>query len=406
MTKRFSYKDIIQSHITATKLRCSNYDTVLAIQDTSYFNYSQHPKTKDLGLISRIKEPNRNDVLTVGLVMHTTFAVGTDGVPLGLLDQKIYARNQNETTSQEKESCRWIESISNTKENLKGIPGRVVTLCDREGDMYELFLKAHQLSASFVVRAQFNRTVNKFKPYAENPGEKLWQFLSIQPVAGSFTVDVPIDNDKKKRSATCHLRFSCITMNRPLNFIDKSNQAPRTLDLYAIYISEVNCPNECEPIDWMLITNMNIENYQDALEKVIWYCLRWRIESWHKILKSGLKVENCRLSTADRLMRYLAVMSIVAWRIFWVTLNARTTPDAPATTFLTNIECNILAAKFPKVIQKKQIPTFSQAVNCIARLGGFLGRKNDGEPGITHMWRGLKKFAAMIEGVEMFDNCG
>ena len=141
------------------------------------------------------------------------------------------------------------------------------------------------------------------------------------------------------------------------------------------------------------------------MEKIKWYCLRWRIEVFHKVLKSGLKVEDCRLSTADRLIRYLSIMSIVAWRIFWITLVARTSPECSCSIFLKEFEWKILYYKFHKNKQlPKQPPSLKQSIKWIAMLGGFLARKGDNDPGIIHVWRGLKKLAIMIEGAKLLKN--
>lgn len=158
----------------------------------------------------------------------------------------------------------------------------------------------------------------------------------------------------------------------------------------------------------MLITNLSIVNLDNALEKIKWYCLRWRIEVFHKILKSGLRVEYCRLSTAKRLIRYLALMSIIAWRIFWITLVSRVAPNVSCLVFLENIEWKILFRKLnPSKEIPKKIPTIKDVVIWIARLGGFLARKSDRDPGITHIWRGLKEFENILEGVEIAkDICG
>lgn len=140
----------------------------------------------------------------------------------------------------------------------------------------------------------------------------------------------------------------------------------------------------------------------DALEKISWYCLRWRIEVFHKILKSGLKVEDCRLSTSERLIRYLSVMSIVAWRIFWLTIISRITPNITCSLFLNEMEWKILFLKFNKnKMLPEKSPSLNQCIIWIAQLGGFLNRKNDGVPGITYIWRGLKKFSNILEGAEI-----
>ena len=155
----------------------------------------------------------------------------------------------------------------------------------------------------------------------------------------------------------------------------------------------------------MLLSNIPIQILDDALEKIKWYCFRWRIEIFHKILKSGLKVEACRLESAERLIRYLTVMSIVAWRIHWLTLIARVAPTLTAQLFLDKLEWKIL---FKKIHPQKEIPdqppSIEQITIWIAQLGGFLARKGDGKPGIIHMWRGLNKFAHIIEGVQLARN--
>ncbi len=414
--EKFAYQDITRSHIAATKERCGEYSTVLAIQDTTYCNYSEHPQTKGLCPLSRKKGTHRDDMVTLGLIMHSTFMVGTDGLPLGVVDQKIYSRPQpseeinakkrrslnDQLPTEDKDSYRWVESLENTYKNLAGIQSRVVTICDREADMYDLFLRAEQLSAPFVVRANHDRTVNKKSPHSEITGQKLWDLLRNKTCEATIKVKIPKQKDLEARTAFCELRFTKFVMNRPLTYVEGKIKHPPVLDLHAVYVSEINCPAGHEPIDWMLITNIQIQNRGQALEIVTWYCLRWRIESWHKVLKSGLQVEECRLSTSERLIRYLAVMSIVAWRIYWVTLVARVSPDASCQIFLSEFEWKILSAKFAKTKNQEQLaPTLQQSIKWIAQLGGFLARKGDKQPGIIYIWRGLKKFSAMLEGAAL-----
>ncbi len=415
--EKINYREITKSHIAATKERCRDYSTVLAIQDTSYCNYSQHPQTKGLCPLSRNKGKHKDENVTLGLVMHSTFVVGTDGLPLGIADQKIYSRPQpaepldakmrralnDRLPTEDKDSYRWVESLENTCVNLKDAKCKIVTICDREADMYDLFLRGKQLDASIVVRANHDRTVNKKSRHSEVTGVKFWDLLKNQLCEANIQIHIPKQKNQPERSANCEVRFSPFIMNIPSNYCEgKHIKIPEDLNLYAIYVSEVNCPEGFEPVEWMLITNIPVLNREQALEKIEWYCLRWRIETWHKVLKSGLQIEVCRLSTSERLIRYLAVMSIVAWRIFWITLVARVSPDASVNLFLNETEWKILAAKLSKTgKQKLQKPTLEQAIRWIAQLGGFLARKSDKQPGITHIWRGMKKFAAMLEGAAL-----
>lgn len=272
--------------------------------------------------------------------------------------------------------------------------------------MYDLFFRAAQLNTPLLVRANYDRTVNKRARYSEITGQNLWPLVGSKPCAACIQVHVPKQAEQKERTATCEVRFTDFTMNIPNNYCEGTLKKPKDLNLYAVYVSEVDCPEDHTPIDWMLITNIPVKNREEALEKVRWYCLRWRIETWHKVIKSGLLVEECRLSTAERLIRYLAVMSIVAWRIFWITIIARVAPQASCRIFLNEIEWRILGAKFDKTTTTKKNknqkePTMQISVKWIAQLGGFLARKADKEPGITHIWRGLKKLAAMAEGAQL-----
>jgi hypothetical protein len=149
----------------------------------------------------------------------------------------------------------------------------------------------------------------------------------------------------------------------------------------------------------MLLTDLQITSFEEAKEKVAWYCLRWRIEVFHKILKSGLRVERCRLQSADRLVRYLTIMSIIAWRIYWLTLIARTNSDLPCTAFVCDKEWKVLYSKVKKTKSfPKKPPSIGEVVKWIASLGGFLGRKGDGEPGVMTLWRGWKRLCDLSEG--------
>jgi len=169
--------------------------------------------------------------------------------------------------------------------------------------------------------------------------------------------------------------------------------------MYAVYVFEADPPAGAEPVEWMLPTNLPATNFAEAQEKVEWYCLRWRIEMYFKVLKSGFHVEACRLGDAGRLTRHLTVMSIVAWRLFMIALVARTDPSIPCTELPADYEWKVL---FLKVNKNKTLPTetpdIGKAVVWIARLGGFLARKGDGHPGTITLWRGWKRLADLTEG--------
>jgi hypothetical protein len=407
-----SERKILASHIAKTVERAKEYPTILAIQDTSYISYKHHKKTQGLGIISRIRD-NTTDFKVHGLVMHTTFAITTEGLPIGLLDQKISCRvpldkdinemkkkSHNTTLPMvEKESIRWIESLrnSNNCSELKNV--KVVTVCDREADIYDLFEDASINQCPFVVRAYQDRTVNKKSIYSKKSGEKLWALLRSLPCKGEIQVNIPARDNLPKRIATLQVRFTHFVMNPPQSNLKHKTRKRSNLKLNAVYVIEQFPPSGEKPMNWVLLTNIRVGNFDEAIEKIQWYCLRWRIEVFHKILKSGFKVEECRLGAADRLIRFITIMSVIAWRIFFITLISRENPNLPCTFLLAEEEWRILYTKMHHTKQyPKILPTIRDSVRWIAKLGGFLARKNDGEPGPITLWRGWKKLVDLTEG--------
>ena len=170
------------------------------------------------------------------------------------------------------------------------------------------------------------------------------------------------------------------------------------MTLQAILVREEQPPanlaelGDHEPLEWLLLTNTPVSHFDAAVQVVAWYCCRWQIEVFHKVLKSGCRVEDCLLQTAARLQNYIALMSVVAWRLHWLTYINRTAPDLPCTHILTTVEWQALYLRMHHTTQFPPTPpTVRQAVRWIAQLGGFLGRKSDGEPGVTVIWWGWQR---------------
>ena len=407
--------DILEAHRQKTAARAKPYKTTLAIQDTSSFIYTSHTQTRGLGVTSKKKGKHVEGVLSNGLIMHACLGVTTDGLPLGLLDHKVYARKLlsarrrrlfHVTAVEKKESYRWLETLRRTQA-LMG-DAQVVTVCDREADLYDLFELSDRLASPVLIRASANRGINRKSRYDEQDVVKLWDFMRDRPAAGTLTVEIPERKAtphvkaRNARTALLTVKFDAFIMNPPRdNVRHRTSQLP-DLPLHAVYAYEAAAPPDEEPVEWMLLTNLQVSTFLEACEKVRWYCLRWRIEMYFKVLKSGFKVEDCRLATADRLMRYLTVMSIIAWRLFMVTLIARTAPDTPCTQFLSDPEWKVL---FRRVNKGKPLPQHApligQVIVWIARLGGFLARKSDGLPGTLTLWRGWKRLTDLSEGWEL-----
>jgi len=386
---------ILVPHYQRTVKRMKAHAVVLAVQDTTFLNYTRHPQTEGLGEIGTKAQNQR------GFGMHSTLAVTPQGLPLGLLTQHFLERPIGEASHtaaetqklpiEEKESYRWIEAFEQVIA-LTPKEVRVVTVCDREADFYEMFVMAKEKQADLLVRANTNRRLDEEARY-------LWSKVETQRQAGGLTVDL-VGNDKRKaRQAVVSVRF-CSVKLKPSWRPQKKKLPPVTLT--AVLIREDDPPADIkDPIEWMLLTNTTVKNFEQVAQVITWYCCRWQIEVFHKIIKSGCRVEDCRLQTVTRLQNYIALMCVIAWRLQWLTYINRTNPQAPCLMVLTPIEWQALYMRIHKTsVLPKSPPSTRQAIRWIAQLGGFLGRKSDGEPGIVTVWRGwqrLQDFAASWE---------
>lgn len=423
--KRVEPDDIMAAHHRKTASRIDGLDTVLAIQDTSYLVYSSHRATTGLGEISATKGRHVERLVSKGLVMHACLAVTTSGLPLGLLDQNVFARKpkastgrqrSNDTTPvEEKEIHRWISSLRNCGKRPTGA-ARVVTVCDREADFYDFLDAGVRSNSPMLVRAKVDRDVNKKSRYAEKDVVKLWAFMDSREVAGTMEIDVAAKDSGKRgasreaRKATLQVKTGAFLLSAPRNNVRNRTEALPSLSMQAIHAVETDPPADVEPVEWMLLTNLPVEGIEQALEMIRWYCLRWRIELFFKMLKSGFKILECRLGDAQRLKKYIAVMSVVAWRMMMLTYLARVDPNLRCDEVLSPQEWKPL---YRKLYRKKSLPetppTIKEAIILIAKLGGFLGRKGDRDPGMITIWRGWKRLADLSAGWYLNngdDTCG
>ena len=397
---------LLEPHRRATVARMQDHDVVLAVQDTTSLNYSTHPRTRGLGPISNNKDK------TIGLFLHTTLALSVTGEPLGVLGAAVHVRDplhfgksrnsqrRNKTPLQDKESQRWLESLSLCQDLASGCPATtLVNVADREGDIYELFAQALDCQKSrpvhLLVRSQHNRRV-------EGSCGLLWNQLSQQPLAGTMQVKVPRQPGQSARMTTLEIRFGEMTLCAP-----GLKEGQPSLKVWAIEAREQH-PLKGQPrILWRLLTTLPVQSAAQAMEKVVWYTRRWQIEVMHKVLKSGCKVEQRQLESAARLKRVLIMDLIVAWRVMLLGQAAREKPEGSAAQWLLDSEWKVLWAHMnPHQPLPQQAPGLRQAVRWIGQLGGFIGRKSDGEPGPVVLWRGLQRLSDLARTWEMLKNVG
>lgn len=380
---------VLASHVQSTQRRMQAVPVVLAVQDTTLLDYSHAPATTGLGPLASAKQQ--------GLVVHTTLALTPDHVPLGLLQQQVWARDPDVRRAQdhktrplaEKESQKWLTSLEAVIAARAACPDtQFVSVGDREADVYDLFLVDRPVGVDLLIRAAQDRNV-------EGPDSYLWATMATAPVAATVEVQLGDRGGQPARLAELTVRWREVTLRPPKH---RAHEHLPSVTVWAVWAIERSPPPDTEPVAWLLLTTVPITSTDAALERLAWYAARWGIEVWHKVLKSGCQIEQKQLGTAFRLTTCLTLYSVIAWRILYATMLARAVPDAPCTVLLDADEWQGLWCRIHRVaVAPATPPSLRQAVRWIGQLGGFLGRRGDGEPGVKAMWTGFQRLVDIAE---------
>lgn len=389
---------ILHGHREKTICRMKNEKTVLIIQDTMDMNFSSRPNCEGLGNIAK----NQTGTQTQGLKMHSALALNTEGLPLGVVRAQVYAPQPKDEKAkanrpiEEKNSFRWVETFLETSEIAASIPEtHIVCIGDRESDIFELFerWRCENSRVDLLVRAQHDRCL-------EDTKKKLFEQMATSPADAQTSIRVPRQREKKgkpskpgrkalpARTAKVEVRFQKVTI-RPPDTARTRHMKP--IELTAIFLLEKNPPANATPIKWMLLTTIEVRSLKQAMKCVRWYCLRWRIEEWHRVLKSGCKVLEHQNKTAESLARAIAIDAVIAWRIMLLTLLGREIPELPCSLLFDSWECEVL-----QLLAEKKTVALGEAIIIIAKLGGYLNRRCDGPPGFQSVWRGFARFHDMV----------
>lgn len=377
---------LLQPHYRATQARITGERVVLAVQDTTSLNYSAHAATEGLGPISTTPDGPQ------GLQLHSTLCFDEGGTPLGFIDVQCWARDpgdfgkkarRHEVPIEEKESYKWLKSLEATaKVQAQAKKTLMVNVGDREADIYELFERAateHPQGPKLLVRARHDRKLHE--------QQALWATMEGRAVDAIQELEVARQGARPERIAQLEIRYASVTLQAPARL-----KGP-PLPIWAVFARERDAPKGVEPLEWMLLTTVEVASAQDACERLRWYACRWGIEVLHRTLKSGCRIEDRQFGTADRIEACLAIDLVVAWRIFCLTKLARDKPDAPCTIYFEDAEWEAVKVLKTKKRPPTKVPTLREITRDIASLGGFLGRKADGEPGTQALWRGLARVA-------------
>ena len=403
---RVSEQDILSGHFQATTQRFAMTDgPILVLQDTTTFSFERE-RPELIGyagsaITSAERRGRAKPSPQCGILMHSSLAVTAQGLPLGLAAIKFWSRKESKNTSklkykvnftripiEKKESYRWLENLRQSTARL-GDADRCVHIGDRESDIFELFCAASELGTHFLVRACTDRL-------AGDGGHTVADEMAEVRVKGLHRIEF-CDAKGRHHQACLEIRYRRLTVWPP---VAKQRHYP-ALRLTVIHATERGEPAGRERIEWKLLTDLPVNSRAGAIEKIDWYAMRWKIETFHKNLKSGCKAEESQLRTTSRLTNLIAIFCILAWRVFWLTEINRSAPQAPPEVALTATEVTLLDQLVRDTARTAQAPPLSRSLIKLAQLGGYLARANDPPPGNKVIWRGMHRLVDIQIGYSM-----
>ena len=287
---------------------------------------------------------------------------------------------------EEKESLRWLEGYGAACA-VQGYCSEtlVVSIADRESDIHEMYLEAQSYvsstRAAWIVRAKHNRQVDG------EPACRLREHLEKTAVLGQTEFTLPPLGNRPARQVMQTLQASAV----PLKAVTHHGKTLEGVTLHAILVKEIVPPEGEQGIDWVLLTNLPIDTPEQVETLIQWYRCRWEIEIYFRVLKNGSQVEKLQLETRERFEVCLGIYMIIAWRLLFMTMLARQCPQLPCDVILDEAEWQALYITVKRTPPPLTPPTLAEAIDMMAKLGGYLGRKNDGPPGTKTVWIGIQR---------------
>ena len=384
-SRPLEWQQILNPHRDATIERMRQYPLVLCLQDTTELNFNGQ-QIKGLGPLSY--ESQR------GMYLHPTYVVTPNHVPLGCLDAWMWSREFKDSEGNRpgmNESLRWEEGYERVAELAQQMPEtRLVYVADREADIVSLMNKADEQGcpADWLIRSKHNRALEQ--------GKKLWSSVKKATPMGEIEFELPPRQNQPGRK----VRQQVWAAERAI-----SNGKKGKLTVTCVIAKEIDPPPGVQPLEWRLLTNRKVKNLIEATEIVEWYRCRWAIEEFFNVLKNGCQVEALQLEDRLKLELALSVYMVVSWRLAHLQRMGRIHPDLPANILLSEEEWKaayILGKKKPP----EKVPPLGEVIRQIAKLGGFLGRKHDGQPGLKTLWKGYMRVREFVEGLRNLRELG
>jgi len=401
---------INKAHFDATFARMEKKPIVLIPQDTTTLNFSTQYERKDTG-------PTTKDAAK-GMQLHCAIAVTPEKVCLGVVSRKQWHRKELQkltraernkkdysTPIEDKESYRWLENYKQANEYAAALPNTmIVSIADREGDIYEIYKEANKIFSSegakahFLIRAKTNRRI--CSESGKKTSNKIKETIRNEKPLGKMTIHVAETKKRKAREAHMTIYSKSICIAWPDKIRKEKPYKPVTIT--AVLCTENNPPAGIPAIEWLLITDLSVSTFEEACEKIQWYTCRWQIEIFFKILKSGCTIEKLQL-TDKNFSACLSFYMIIAWRILYVVILGRHCPDISCECIFSKEEWQttyvVVNRKKPPLVP----PKLNDMIRMVASLGGYLNRKSDPEPGVKTMWIGFRNMQEHLRAKEAFE---
>jgi Transposase Tn5 dimerisation domain/Transposase DNA-binding len=416
---------ILLPHRTATLERIRAEKVVLIPQDTTELDMTR-PREIMVGA------GPLNDESRVGFHDHALLAYTPEGIPLGVIAANIWARDfdafdkdadqkraeRRAKSIEDKESHRWLVGYGEASRVAQEAPETlVVCLSDSEGDIYECLVEGQKETgfgkAEWIIRACQDRGLIVDKGAAADCPTRLHAQVASTPILCHLTVDVrervPKSKDDRKRKQARDARTAELTVQSVpvrLRAPDRPGGKLPNIEVNCVLVTEPNPPEGAEPVEWLLLTSLPVDTVEQVLTIIRFYCRRWSIEIYFRILKSGCKVEESQLEKADRFWPYLALCMIVAWRVQYLMMLGRECPDLPCDVAFDDDEWKTAYAVAKNQPPPNKPPSLKTMIGLVASLGGYLGRKGDGEPGPKALWVGLQRLTDLVRGWRAFARHG
>ena len=378
-----TWDKLLKAHTDQVEQRIikSEEAVILCLQDTTELDFNGQ-ETEDLGRLSYDAQR--------GMYLHPTLCITPDRIPLGVSDAWMWSRGKTKVEDQAnptiKESDRWIEGYERVAEMAERCPqNRLIYVADREGDILSLMARSQALNtpADWLVRAKHNRKLS-----AE---ERLWDSVDKQDVMNCISFIKPRKKGEKPRQIQQEIKVLRCT------FPVKGKEG---IEVTLVQAKEINPPSGKWPLIWRLLSNRMVEDEAQACELIDWYRCRWEIEMFFDVLKVGCKVEKLQLSSKERIEKALIMSMIIAWRVMYLMRLGRVCPDLPADLIFDSLEWKSSYVLLEKAIPKNT-PTLDAVIRNLAILGGFLGRKSDGDPGAKSIWIGFQRIQDCVYGIQI-----